>query len=200
MSAVGTEIVLRSIAYGAQGATAVPVDVTHPLPVSFSGDPLSASNPLPTQAGAFIDVISVTPTVLNADALDAGDVAFDSAEVAGAVRVSAGKSLLQSLVVIDRDDQKAQLRLVFLGANTSLGTKDSAPDIDDTEALDVLGTIEVAAADYIDLGANSVATIRNIGLLLKPTTGTSVWVAAFTSGTPTYTTGGLRLKLGLIQG
>lgn len=147
-----------------------------------------------------VNVVTVTPTVLNADAYDAGDVVFDRTAIVGAVRDVGGQAVLQSIVVADKDDQKAQLRLVFLNDDVTLGTADAAPSISDANSLKVLGTVEVAAADYIDLGGASVATIRNIGLLLEADAASpTIYVAAFTSGTPTYTTGGLQLKLGFLQ-
>lgn len=152
------------------------------------------------KVGSPVDLITITPTVLNADAYDAGDVVFDSTAISNAVRLLGGQAMLQSVVVADKGDQKAQLRLVFLDSNVTLGTADAAPSISDANALKVLGTVEVLAADYIDLGGASVATVRNIGLPIEAASGsTDVYVAAFTSGTPTYSTGDLQLRFGLLQ-
>lgn len=160
--------------------------------------PVSSTNPLIT--GSMVDLITVTPTVLNNDAYDAGDVVFDATAITNAVRAVGACALLQSLVVADKDDQKAQLRLVFLDSSATLGTADAAPSISDANTLKVLGTVEVAASDYVDLGGASVATIRGIGLLLEAAADSrDIYVAAFTSGTPTYTTGGLQLRFGLLQ-
>lgn len=142
--------------------------------------------------------VTITPTVLNNDAYDSGDVLWDSAAIAGAVRTTGGSAILQSLCLIDKDDQGVAMTLVFMSASQSLGTKDSAPDIDDTEVLDVIGHVEIASGDYKDLGANRIATVRNIGLVVTSAT-TTVYVAAITGGTPTHTTGGIRLKLGFLQ-
>lgn len=144
-----------------------------------------------------VDVVTVTPTVLNNDAYDAGDVIFDAATITNAVPVAGGSALLQSIVVTDTADQKAQLHLVFMNAATSLGTKDSAPDIDDTEALTVLGTVEILAASYIDLGGASVATKTAVGLVLEAASSSrDLYVAAFSTGTPTYATGSLTIRFG----
>lgn len=143
------------------------------------------------------DVITVTPTVQNNNAYDANDVIFDAVEIPLAVPVAGGTAILDSIVVIDTADQKAQMHLVFMNAATSLGTLDSAPDIDDTEVLTVIGTVEVLAASYNDLGANSVATKTAVGLAVKAASGTrSLWVAAWSTGTPTYLTGCLKIQLG----
>ena len=146
-----------------------------------------------------IDVITVTPTVLNADAYDAGDTVFDATVITGAVRLSGGSAILQSIVVADKDDQKAQLRLVFFDSTVTFGVADSAPSLSDADSLKCIGSVEVAAADYIDFGGASVATVRLVGLLCKASGSANLYVAAMTSGTPTYTTGGLQLRLGFQQ-
>src|SRR5687768_6465192 len=75
-----------------------------------------------TALGALIsveeaDVITITP-VVEASALDAGDVVFDVATITNAAKVSGGTVTLDSIVVIDKADQKAQLHLVFFNAAT----------------------------------------------------------------------------------
>lgn len=142
-------------------------------------------------------VISVTPTVLNADAYDAGDVLFDAVEIPNCIPLAGGSAILDSIVCRCLADQKAQMHLVLMNANTSLGTKDAAPDIDDTEVLTVIGTVELLAASYIDLGANSVLTKALIGLPVQAASGSrSLYVAGFSTGTPTYATSSLRLDFG----
>lgn len=179
------------------GQAQVQLDSSGNLKVATTG---GASESHIGEVGTPVDIITVTPTVLNADAYDAGDVVFDTTAITDAVRVNGGRALLQSLVVADKDDQKAQLRLVFLDSDVTLGTADAAPSISDANALKVLGTVEVLAADYVDLGGASVATLRSIGLLLEAASDArDIYVAAFTSGTPTYTTGGLQLRFGLLQ-
>jgi len=155
---------------------------------------------LRTIAGSPVDVITLTPTVLNADAYDAGDTVFDATVITNAVRVIGGATMLQSVVVADKDDQKAQLRLVFFDATVTFGTADAAPSLSDADSLKCLGSVEVLAADYIDFGGVSVATVKAIGLLLEATAASrDLYVAAMTSGTPTYTTGGLQLRFGFLQ-
>lgn len=151
------------------------------------------------EVGSPIDVITVTPTVLNADAYDAGDTVFDATVITGAVRVSGGRALLQSIVVADKDDQKAQLRLVFFDSSVTFGTADSAPSLSDADSLKCLGSVEILAADYVDFGGVSVATRTAIGLVCEASGSANLYVAAVTSGTPTYTTGGLQLRFGFLQ-
>jgi hypothetical protein len=155
----------------------------------------SAGNLLSTPRGS-LDVITITPTV-EATALDAGDVAFDATLITGASPTIGGTVSLETITIIDLADQGAEMVLVFMSSAQVLGTLDSAPDIDDTEVLAVVGVYKILTTDYIDLGGSKVATIRNLGMVMKTTTTANLWVGGFIAGTPTYGAGSpLRLLLG----
>lgn len=144
--------------------------------------------------------VNVTPTC-EAAAYHAGDVLFDSAEIAGAARVVGGGTELVSLEARDLDDQTAAaLTLFFFNANTSLGTKNAAPDADDTEIGTCVGTVVIPAAAWIDVGASKIATMPNVGLLMNPgAASTSLWVAGMTAGTPTQTASGITLTFQFVR-
>lgn len=142
-------------------------------------------------------VITVTPVVQNNNAYDAGDVIFDAIEIPNCIPMPGGSAILDSIFCLDTNDQKAQMHLLLMNAATVLGTLDSAPDIDDTEALTAIANIELLAASYVDLGGASVLTKNGIGLPVQAASGSrSLWVAGFTTGTPTYLTGCLKLSFG----
>lgn len=144
------------------------------------------------------NVVTLTLS-LDTSAYGDGDVLAATQEVANAVSPPGGRAILQSVHVIDLDDQGVGFDLIFLSADSALGTENSAPDIDDMEVLDTIGMVRVGAGDYIDLGGNRIATLSGLGLPLKAAEGqTSLWVAAIARGTPTYTANGLRLKLGFL--
>jgi hypothetical protein len=146
-------------------------------------------------------VVSVTPTV-DTSAYGAGDLLFDSAEIANAVRANGGTAILQSITMLDKADQGVAMTLVLLNANTDMGAANSAPDPDDTEAGTIIGHVAVAATDYLDVGASKIACIRNIGLLLQAGGATtSLYIAGINgAGTPTYgAAGDLVLQIGLIR-
>lgn len=155
---------------------------------------LAADDPLVAKIGASI-VVDVTLT-LDTNAYIDGDVLSDAAEVANAARIAAGTTFLKSVTVLDEDDQGAALDLIFLDANQSLGTKNAAPDITDENARKIVGRVSIAAGDFYDLGAARVAVVDAAGLLMKAASAqTSLWVAAISRGTGTYTANGIRLKL-----
>ena len=109
---------------------------------------------------------------------------------------------IESLTVIDQDDQGQVFDVWVLDANVTFGTENSAPSIPDANAVYILGKIPVAAADYVDLGGVKVASIRNIGLPIKPVDGgTSIYVAVTNgTGTPTFIAAGVKLRFGIVQG
>lgn len=142
---------------------------------------------------------TITFTVNNADAYDAGDVLADTGELANALAVSGGGGVLQSVKIVDKDDQTAANMTVWiLKSNVSLGTKDAAPSITDTNADEIIGRIDLVAADFVDVGGAKIAYKANLGIPVRVSTGTSLWVALTTGGTPTQTTGGLTGIFGIL--
>lgn len=150
------------------------------------------------EVGVARDVIDVTLT-LDTSPYAAADVLSDTATMTNAVRVSAGKTVLKSITVIDEDDQGQAFDIFFFKVTQSLGTKNSPPSITDTQARDCLGFIKIETADYSDLGGVQIATKNNLALVLEANTAaTSIFIGTICrSGTPTYTANGIKLKLGV---
>lgn len=187
-------------------STEMQVDVVGALPAGDNNignvdvASIAAGENLIGLVGASDIVVTIAPTVA-AEAHSAGDLLFDSTAIANAVRANGGTAIVQSITITDLGDQKAAMTLVFSDAETDFGTLGGVPDPDDTEILGVLGTVDVAATDYVDFGANSVATIKNIGMLVKAGAATtSIYVAGITKGTPTpASTSDLKIKIGLLR-
>ena len=149
-----------------------------------------------TSKSAVVDVTLSLDTSAYAD----GDLLADTQVVSSAFRIADGTAILQSLRVLDEDDQGVGMDIFFLNANNSFGSKNSAPSISDASARDILGRVSVSAADYVDLGGCRTATKSGLGLVLKSVSGsTDLYVAAIVrGGAPTYTASGVRLRLGLL--
>jgi hypothetical protein len=186
----------------AVAGTEVQVDIVAALPAGTNNigevdvASIAAGENLIGLVGASDIVVTVTPTC-DTSAYASGDLIFDSTEVAAAVRANGGHCVLHSVVVHDKADQGVAMTLVLLNANTDMGTLNSAPDPDDTEAGTIIGWIPVAASDYFDVGASDVACIRNIGLGLKAGAATtSIWIAGVNgTGTPTFGASDLVISL-----
>lgn len=117
-----------------------------------------------------------------------GDLIADTQELPLVGREDGGIITLDSVLLLDKADQKVALFLVFLNAAQSLGTENNAPSVSDANAAKVVGVAPVAAADYVDLGDAAVASVRNIGLRMKLADAEdSLFVAIVNAtGTPTY--------------
>lgn len=151
---------------------------------------------LVTSSDTVVDLTATLDTSIYAG----GDLLFDTQELAGVARINAGVVVLESITVIDEDDQGVAFDIYFLDANNTLGTENSAPTISDANARNILGWILIGAADYKDLGGVRIACVRGIGLEMKAGAGTtSLYVAGVTGGTPTHTASGLRFKFGFLR-
>jgi hypothetical protein len=143
----------------------------------------------------FVTVSMTTPT----DAQDVGDVVAATQVVTNATEAINVPAMLESITVIDTDDQKAILTAVFFDADVAFGTEDSAPSISDANSLNILGSVEFVVADYIDVGGASYATKKNVGLIVSPAAGTrNIYMALYTpaTSTPTYASGIITVRLG----
>lgn len=189
---------------GDTGVMALGVRQDTIAPLAADGDYLpptmDANGQLRTLAGFPDVVVTVTPT-LDTNAYADGDLLFDSTEIANAVRVNGGTCILQNVTILDKSDQGVAMTLLFANAETDFGTLNAAPDPDDTESGTVLCWMPVEDTDYLDLGANKVACIGNLGLLMQAGAATtSIYIAAINgSGTPTYANGDLVLKLSFMR-
>lgn len=163
--------------------------------------PVDVDDGLSVIAAGRTDVFDLTPTCLTS-ALDAADVLADTEVLSACFRANDKTGLLQSLTVIDKDDNGAALKVYIFDANVSLGTEGAAVSITDANADNILAVIDIAASDYHDLIGSQVANIRNLSVPIKPPSGTDDLYVAIQGGsgnTSTYTASGLVLRFGIMQ-
>jgi hypothetical protein len=136
---------------------------------------------------------------LDTNAYASGDVIADTQALVNVTRLQGGRAKLVSVALIDEDDQKVALNLIFFRTNVSLGTENSGGSITDADGRECLGHVAIAAADYKDLGGVAVACLKNIQLVLQAGAGSrDIYVAILNeTGTPTYTASGLKLRVGV---
>jgi len=147
------------------------------------------------------DPVEITLS-LDTNAYVTGDVLFDAQELVDVCK-HGRPAVLYSLQLIDEDDQGMAIDLVFLRSNQSIGTENAAFSPSDAVAREILTEVPILAADYNDYTNNQQAIKQvsdtGMGVVLKPTTGTSLYVAVVTRGAPTHSASGMRLRVGLIQ-
>lgn len=128
----------------------------------------------------------------------AGDVLADTQELTAALRPP-GSGVLHSIRILDEDDNAAAAMTVYIfKSNVSLGTENAAISITDANARELIGIIAIAAADWVDLINSKAAFKGNLGIPVVVASGTSLWVALSTAGTPTQTASGITARFGIL--
>lgn len=161
--------------------------------VKGDSDGVFADQPVKT-----VEVAAVTDTAIYA----AGDVLTDIMTLTDALRAAGRGARLRSITMIDLDDQAAYaFDIYFLKANTTLGAKNGAPTIDDTNVQNILGFISFATTDAKDMGGAKVYSKSGLDLTLMATSGKDVFAQAVAgaAATPTHTAAGLKFKFGIEQ-
>jgi hypothetical protein len=137
---------------------------------------------------------------LDTSAYADGDVLAEIQEIDGFFRAVGVGGVIQSLMVVDKDDQGEALDVVFLGLTGSLGTENAAVTISDADAAKIQGIVGVGAGDYTDLANSQVASMANLSLVVEPGAASdSIFVGLVSRGTGTYTSGGITIRIGLLQ-
>ena len=163
------------------------VSVAKPFPVQIASGVLSLSGEdhMGSVGG---DTAIIRPTVTISTTLyAAGDVVGGKITLTNAMRITNGTGVLQSLTVVDTDDEKAPLTFIIFGADITSPADNAAWTWNSADFSKVLGIVRVASTDYVSVGGESVATITGIGLPVVATGSTAhLYAVAVTTGTPTY--------------
>lgn len=145
---------------------------------------------------------SLVPYTLTLDTSGAyadGEVLSDTMRVKNCVRIPGGRCILHSLMVLDEDDQGAAFDLIFLDANYTIGTPNSAVSVSDINARSIIGRVSVGSGDYYDMGGCRIACLTALNLIMKAVPGDrDLYLATVSRGTGTYTAQGIKLRLGFL--
>ena len=148
-----------------------------------------------------VDLIDVTLTT-DAEAHGNNDVIAQSIEIPNDVAVEGGSAIIQSIIILDEDDEAPSIDLIFQTDNTALASDEGeVVNISDADARDILGFVNVS--NYTDLVGCQVATKTNIGLVVKAASTTkSIFVHAVNRSGGTYTpasTTDLKMRIGIVK-
>ena len=152
---------------------------------------------------ASADVFSPVTLTLDTAQYASGDVLAATQEITGIFK-GGRPVMLASLALLDKDDQAQALDIYLIRSNVSIGTENAAAAITDAVADEFLTLIPVLAADYTDMGSSQFV-IKNMsedgmGAMCYPSAGgESLFIAAESKGTGTYTAAGITLKLGFLS-
>jgi len=140
-------------------------------------------------------VVTINPT-LDTSPYGIGDVFFVQNTIANASIESAGSGIIESIVVIDKDDVAPAFTLVFFDASVTVQTINTAWAVSDSDMANMIGRESFVAADYKDFGSNRAAQTQTYWRY-SLASGTSIYCAAFCDGAPTMTASGLTIRIGL---
>lgn len=134
---------------------------------------------------------SVTPSItVDTAVYAAGDTVGGIVTLTGAVRVSGGSSLLHSIHILDRSNQKPTGSILLFNANPAAATAtDNNAFVYSTDDLKQVARIPVASGDYVSVNSKASAGLTNLGRMVKAASGTSLYAVFVTDGAPDFVAG-----------
>lgn len=161
-----------------------PISNTNPVPVSLATG--SPSTTIGTIAGRTANP-SVTPTVTASSAYTANTVVGGLLTFANSVD-TAGSGLLQSIVINSKSVQTAGFKLAVFNANptASTFTDNVAPSINSADVNKLIGIYDLSGTYSSALGTHTIYQYDSIGKLFAIPSGTALYGALLTTGTPTF--------------
>lgn len=131
------------------------------------------------------------PIIRTAAASPTADTAiYASGDLIGGkltLQIDKNNGVIQTIILTDAGNQKSAIDVVFWHTNptNTTFTDQAALDIHDTDLKAIAGRKSIAAADYVSYNDNAEATV-NLSLPFQLTTGTALYAALVSRGTPTY--------------
>ncbi len=133
-------------------------------------------------------IVDVTPVLTSfATPYDINDVLGGVNTVVSFTGPHQGVAALGSLILIDKAKQKKDTEICFYSSSPTISADNAAFDLTDAMALNTIGCVSIAAADYIDSASNSTATKRGLSLVMPSyASGQTIYAVFITRGAPTY--------------
>ncbi len=150
------------------------------------------------------DVLDLAPPLDAGVAYASGDVLFIPVLFGHIARANGLAAALHSVLVVDVDGNAGALDLFFLRTVQNVGAINDALALSDAEAVELLGWIEIVAADYKDHGDQKAvfktpqSTGWNVGLLEPAVASQDIYVFGVSRDTKTYTASALKLKFNVL--
>lgn len=150
--------------------------------------------------GGKMAVIKDTTAVTASSAYSDGNAVGGKRTLANALG-AAGTGVLESIMLLDRANQKPALEIYIFDADPTNATlTDKTAFVFSTDDLKVLARISVATGDWVTHNSKATACIKGIGAALKAA-GTSLYAAVVLNGsTPTFAaTTDFQIIVGILQ-
>jgi hypothetical protein len=169
--------------------------------VQVQNEELAAGESHIGEVGGSSTVIEVTPTISASPAYSIGDSIGGKIQLAGALRVSGKAALLQSIMIIDRDNQKPSGQLILFNADPTVATlTDNTAVALSTDAGKIVARVPVLNGDYATINGMAFANLSNLGRIVAAASGTMLWLAFVTDSTPDFAANNtLTLQFGFLR-
>ena len=142
------------------------------------------------QVGGHKTIIAVTPAI-TAGLYHAGDSIGGIQTITGAMRITAGSGILQSIYLIDKGAQKAPLEINIYSSNPAAATiTDNAAFVWSTDIAKLVAQLSIGTADYgPTINGISIARLRNLGIPVAAVGSANLFASVITTvSPPTYAT------------
>lgn len=130
--------------------------------------------------------VTVTPTISAAGIYAAKDAIGALYTFTDAVAYSGGSGRVIAVVIVDKDQERADMDLVLFDSSITAPTDNAVFDPTDAELSQCLGWISIGSGAYSDFNDNSVAIIP-CDLPFKLNATANLYGAMVARSTPTYT-------------
>lgn len=147
----------------------------------------------------YTKVVSVTPTIDTA-VYASGELVGGLITLERATRNGVHTGLISSIALSDLDSDAADIDVVIFDSNPTATTftDNAAFDVADADLLKVICWVSVT--DYILFSDNSVGLAQNVNCPFEILSGTTLYAALVSRGTPDYATvSDLTLRVGILQ-
>lgn len=150
----------------------------------------------PVAASGFSRAITATMVTSNGSIYASGDQVGALMNLSPLALEPNALCWLQSITVIDKSIQSAELNLLFFNSAITVPADNAAANYSDADMLTCETVETILASDYKTTTLNSVAS-KSTQRHIKASANGTMWMAVIVRGTPTYTsTSDLVIKLG----
>lgn len=152
------------------------------------------------QVEKWSNVQVITP-VIDTVAYSINDSVGGKLTLTGVTPITNGSVMLDTISLSDKSTAKAAMTILFFRDDPSGSTltNNSAISIVAADTPKVVGYMPIVVGDYTNVNGAAGPTIvtkTNVGIRIPATGNQTLYVALFTTGTPTYAVGDLTLTLG----
>lgn len=149
--------------------------------------------------------VSIIPTVSTTPAYSSGDSIGGKMTISGALEAQTVGTILQSILIVDRANQKPQGDILIFNDDPAAATiTDNAAFVFSTDTARLVARIPVATADYVSINSMAVANLSNLQRIVSSPSSSGhpgkLYAAWVTTSTPTFAaTTDIMLVFGFVQ-